>query len=126
MKIAGASHVRIFGSIVRGEYTTSSDIDFLVDFDTSPGLVPIVNLKTALSALLKEKVDVTPASLLKKSVFENASKEAVPLRSVATMNFELKIFSIVFSELRLPKRLRDLLAHQYFQIDVAVIKASIE
>ncbi len=79
MKIAGASHVRIFGSVVRGEDTKSSDIDFLVDFDTSQGLVPIVKLKTALSALLKEKVDVAPISLLKKSVLENALKEAVPL-----------------------------------------------
>ncbi|TSA22911.1 MAG: helix-turn-helix domain-containing protein [Actinomycetales bacterium] len=79
MKIAGASHVRIFGSVVRGEDTKSSDIDFLVDFDISQGLVPIVKLKTALSALLKEKVDVAPASLLKKSVLENALKEAVPL-----------------------------------------------
>lgn len=79
MKIAGASHVRIFGSVVRGEDTKSSDIDFLVDFDTSQGLVPIVKLKTALSALLKEKVDVAPASLLKKSVLVNALKEAVPL-----------------------------------------------
>ncbi len=79
MKIAGASHVRIFGSVVRGEDKESSDIDFLVDFDTSKGLFPIIRLKTELSALLKEKVDVAPTSLLKKSVLENALREAVPL-----------------------------------------------
>lgn len=79
MKLAGASHVRIFGSVVRGEDTRSSDIDFLVDFDTSKGLLPLMKLKTQLSALLKEKVDVAPVSILKKSVLEEALKEAIPL-----------------------------------------------
>lgn len=79
MKLAGASHVRIFGSVVRGEDTKSSDIDFLVDFDTSQGLLPLMKLKTQLSALLKEKVDVAPISILKKSVLEEALKEAIPL-----------------------------------------------
>lgn len=79
MKLAGASHVRIFGSVVRGEDRQSSDIDFLVEFDTSQGLVPLMKLKTQLSALLKEKVDVAPVSILKKSVLEEALKEAIPL-----------------------------------------------
>ena len=79
MKNAGASHVRIFGSVVRGDDTKSSDIDFLVEFDTSNGVVPLMKLKTALSSLLHERVDVAPVSLLKKSVLENALKEAVPL-----------------------------------------------
>lgn len=79
MKNAGASHVRIFGSVVRGEDTKSSDIDFLVDFDISKGLRSIMKLKTELSALLKENIDVAPVSLLKKSVLENALKDAVPL-----------------------------------------------
>ncbi len=79
MKKAGASHIRLFGSVVRGEDTKKSDIDFLVDFDTSQGLIPIMRLKTELSALLKEKVDVAPVSILKKSVLESAMKEAIPL-----------------------------------------------
>jgi predicted nucleotidyltransferase len=58
MKKAGASHVRIFGSVVRSEDTKSSDIDFLVDFDTSNGIVPLMKLKAALSSLLHERVDV--------------------------------------------------------------------
>jgi len=79
MKKAGASHIRLFGSVVRGEDTKMSDIDFLVDFDTSQGLIPLMRLKTELSALLKEKVDVAPVSILKKSVLESALKEAIPL-----------------------------------------------
>jgi hypothetical protein len=29
----GASNVRVFGSVVRGEDTPESDIDFLIDYD---------------------------------------------------------------------------------------------
>ena len=38
-----------------------------------------MNLKQALSQLLKDNVDVVPVSLLKKSVLERALKEAIPL-----------------------------------------------
>ena len=79
MKEAGASHIRIFGSVARGEDGNSSDIDFLVDFDASQGVLPLLRLKKALSKLLKEPVDVAPTSLLKKAVLEKALKEAVPL-----------------------------------------------
>ena len=79
MRKAGAKEVRIFGSVARGDDNASSDIDVLVDFDTSQGVVPIMRLKKALSKLLQENVDVAPVSLLKKSVLESALKEAVPL-----------------------------------------------
>lgn len=79
MRKAGAKEVRIFGSVARGDDNVSSDIDFLVDFDTSQGVVPIMRLKRELSKLLQENVDVAPVSLLKKSVLESALKEAVPL-----------------------------------------------
>lgn len=79
MRKAGSKEVRIFGSVARGDDKASSAIDFLVDFDTKDGIIPIMKLKRALSDLLKENVDVAPASLLKKSVLESALKEAVPL-----------------------------------------------
>ena len=31
----GAFNVRVFGSVVRGEETANSDIDFLIDYDLS-------------------------------------------------------------------------------------------
>ena len=79
MRKAGARDIRIFGSVARGDDNASSDIDFLVDFDTRDGILPIMKLKSALSDLLMENVDVAPTSLLKKSVLENALNEAVPL-----------------------------------------------
>ncbi len=79
MKDAGARNIRIFGSVARGDDNAASDIDFLVDFDTSKGLLPIVGLVAKLKKLLGENVDVAPVSALKNSVLESALKEAIPL-----------------------------------------------
>ena len=79
MHKAGAKDVRIFGSVARGNENAFSDINFLIEFDASKGIIPIMNLKQALSQLLKDNVDVVPVSLLKKSVLERALKEAIPL-----------------------------------------------
>ena len=76
---AGASNPRIFGSVARGEDAELSDIDLLVDFDTSRGLLPIIELNSKLSKLLGERVEVSPAGALKSSILENALSEAVPL-----------------------------------------------
>jgi len=75
----GASNPRIFGSVARGEDTESSDIDLLVDFDIKEGLLPILDVNKKLSKLLGEKVEVSPAAILKASVLESALSEAVPL-----------------------------------------------
>ena len=44
MKKAGATNVRLFGSVARGQDTRGSDIDLLVDFDLTQGLLPIIKL----------------------------------------------------------------------------------
>jgi hypothetical protein len=76
---AGASNVRIFGSAARGDNHLESDIDLLVDFDTSFGLLPIVTLSQQIKALIDTPVDVAPVSLLKADIAKNALREAVPL-----------------------------------------------
>jgi hypothetical protein len=79
MKSAGASNVRLFGSVARGDDTENSDIDFLVDFDLSNGLLPIIRLNDELSVLLGDRVEVAPAGVLKEEVLKRALAEAVPL-----------------------------------------------
>jgi len=76
---AGASNARVFGSVARGEDTDESDIDLLVDFDLSRGLVPIMHLNEELSDLLGEKVEVSIAELLLPKVLATALADAVPL-----------------------------------------------
>ena len=76
---AGASHVRVFGSVARGDDDPDSDVDLLVDYDLSRGLLPIVDLVASLTALLDERVDVAPVALLKPAIASRALAEAVPL-----------------------------------------------
>ena len=76
---AGASNVRIFGSVARGDDDEDSDIDLLVSFDASQGLGPIIELKKALEEVLGEPVDVAPEDLLRGAVARAARREAVPL-----------------------------------------------
>lgn len=76
----GASNVRVFGSVARGEANMESDVDFLVDQDwnrlsTWGGM----GLVVALEDLLKRSVDVTTESELKPLVRQQVLAEAVPL-----------------------------------------------
>jgi predicted nucleotidyltransferase/DNA-binding XRE family transcriptional regulator len=76
----GASNVRVFGSVARGQDRPESDIDLLVDLDVrTRGLFPIAALQDELSALLGERVDVVPQDALAPHVAQNALAEAVPL-----------------------------------------------
>ncbi|MEI6621111.1 MAG: helix-turn-helix domain-containing protein [Actinomycetes bacterium] len=78
-RAVGASNVRVFGSVARGTDEPDSDIDLLVDFDITKGLLPIIDLRAQLEDLLGERVDVAPVSALKASVAARALAEAVPL-----------------------------------------------
>ncbi|BDO40650.1 helix-turn-helix domain-containing protein [Cellulomonas sp. NTE-D12] len=76
----GASNVRVFGSVARGEDGPDSDVDILVDLDVrTRGLLPLAAIADDLSVLLGERVDVAPADALAPHVAETALAEAVPL-----------------------------------------------
>jgi uncharacterized protein len=60
----GASNLRVFGSVARGDDGASSDVDLLVDMEPDRSLLDIVGLGQALEELLERRVDVlTDASL---------------------------------------------------------------
>jgi uncharacterized protein len=75
----GAGNVRLFGSAARGQADAGSDIDFLVEFDTSRGLWPLIELADELEQLLGRPVDVAPVEILRDEVAERALAEAIPL-----------------------------------------------
>jgi predicted nucleotidyltransferase len=75
----GASNVRIFGSVARGDASPSSDIDFLVDLAPDRTLMDLGGLLMDLSALLDEHVDVATERMLRPKVLEQARRDAVPL-----------------------------------------------
>lgn len=74
-----ARNVRVFGSVARGDDTSTSDIDLLVDLDRGVGLLALGELEQELTDLLGVKVDVVPADLLKPRLRDDVLSEAVPL-----------------------------------------------
>jgi uncharacterized protein len=61
----GASNVRVFGSVARGEATSESDVDFLVDWDLSRiSAWGGVGLNLDLEALLGRRIDITTVDSL--------------------------------------------------------------
>ncbi len=75
----GARHVRVFGSVARGEDTATSDIDLLVDLDRGVGVVALAALKRELTTLLGVTVDIVPAEALKPRIRAEVLAEAIPL-----------------------------------------------
>lgn len=54
----GVSRIRVFGSVARGDATPESDIDLLVDFDTSHRGLDLFAFARELEELLSHPVDV--------------------------------------------------------------------
>ena len=69
----------IFGSYVRGEQTSQSDIDVLVEFHHGADLFDFVGLSQFLEERLSRKVDVVPLSSLREEVKPYVLSEAVYL-----------------------------------------------
>ncbi len=72
-------NVRVFGSVVRGEASQESDVDFLIDIvgPTSPWFPG--GLLNDLEGLLGRRVDVVVERSLNPLLRESVLNEAVPL-----------------------------------------------
>lgn len=76
----GASHIRVFGSVARGEEQPSSDVDFLVAFPPGYDLfTQRLALTEALSELLQLPVEVVPEHELNRHIRAQVVREAVDL-----------------------------------------------
>lgn len=75
----GASHIRIFGSVARGEEKPQSDLDLLVEFEPGRSLVDHVGLIQDLQDYLGYDVDVVTEKGLNRQIREKIMQEAVPL-----------------------------------------------
>jgi uncharacterized protein len=79
LKEAGLVHLRVFGSVARGEASPQSDVDLLADFDRSKRvtLLTVGRLESRLGDLLGVKVDLSSADWMKEPVRRQALQEAV-------------------------------------------------
>lgn len=77
----GASNLRVFGSVARGDAREDSDLDLLVDLRSDFGndLLRVAGLSEELSEVLGMKVDVVASSLLRDEVSATALADAVPV-----------------------------------------------
>ena len=75
----GASNVRVFGSVARGESRSDSDLDLLVDLAPSRSLLEWSAFWQALEAALGVKVDLAIESDLRPEIRRAIVEEAVPL-----------------------------------------------
>lgn len=75
----GASNVRVFGSVARGEATAMSDVDLLVEVAPGKSLLTLGGLSVELQDVLACKVDIATEKMLKDRTREQVLREAVPL-----------------------------------------------
>lgn len=75
----GARNVRVFGSFVRRENGSASEVDFLVDLDAGRNIFDLGELQEDLGDLLKSPVDLVKARCLHPVIRERVLAEALPL-----------------------------------------------
>ena len=74
-------HIRrlsIFGSALRDDFTTESDVDVLVEFDPLhiPGLIRLVGMEIELSEIIGRKVDLRTAQELSRHFTQEVVESA--------------------------------------------------
>lgn len=71
--------IGVFGSVVRGEGTETSDIDILADFEDGADLLNLVGLALFLEEKLGRKVDVVSRRTLRSEIRDSVMQEVIPL-----------------------------------------------
>ena len=75
----GATRVRVFGSVARGDSKTSSDLDLLVDLEPGRSLLDLIAIKQDLEDLLGRPVDVVTERSISPYIRDAVLKEAVAI-----------------------------------------------
>ncbi len=70
------STLEIFGSYVRNEQNSKSDLDILVTYSKAPDLLQFIELENYLSDLFELKVDLVMRSALKPNIGKRIIAEA--------------------------------------------------
>jgi predicted nucleotidyltransferase len=75
----GVHKLRVFGSAARGDTTSASDIDFLVELEPGRSVMDLGGLLMGLQDLLGCDVDVVTERSLRPRIREKVLNEARPL-----------------------------------------------
>jgi predicted nucleotidyltransferase len=74
-----AGNVRLFGSVLRGDQHSRSDLDILVDLAPDAGFLDYTGMLEALTRLFDCRIDLVPEGDLKPEYREEILAEAEPL-----------------------------------------------
>lgn len=75
----GARNLRLFGSHARGEATSNSDIDLLINLEPGRSLLDIIAVKQDLEDLLGCAVDVVTEDAVSPHIRDQVLQDAVSL-----------------------------------------------
>jgi uncharacterized protein len=75
----GATNLRIFGSVSRGDDRPDSDIDILIDQENAWSLFDHVAMMQDLEDLLERKVDLATADALRPGFKDRILQDAIAL-----------------------------------------------
>lgn len=79
----GISKIFIVGSIARGDQTSHSDLDLLIEVEEGISLFNVAGFAYECERLIGQKIDVIPLNIVEKQSDQNfytkIRKEAVPL-----------------------------------------------
>jgi len=71
----GVEKMGVFGSFVRGEQRSESDVDILVEFSQPVGMIDFIRIENMLQNLLGIKVDLVTRNALKKNIGQRILNE---------------------------------------------------
>ncbi|GBD88235.1 nucleotidyltransferase domain protein [bacterium BMS3Abin03] len=71
--------IEVFGSYIKNKQTKKSDIDLLITFTITPGLLKFIALENYLSDLLQIKVDLIMKNSIKQRLRKNILSETVKI-----------------------------------------------
>lgn len=71
------NEIGIFGSYIREEHNSASDLDILVEFDETPSLLKFIEFENYLSDTLGIKVDLVMKRALKPYIGEVILNEVI-------------------------------------------------
>jgi predicted nucleotidyltransferase len=71
------ARIGLFGSFARGTARTDSDIDMLVEFAETPGLLQLAQLRMKLEETFGRRVDIATREMLASDMKDNVLSEVV-------------------------------------------------
>lgn len=79
LREAGVKHASVFGSVARGDQTTNSDLDILIDVPDDMTLFGFIDLEHKLEDVLEKKVDLVDATGLKPQLKQYILRDQIAI-----------------------------------------------